>query len=410
MILKSIITGVLVVLCSITSTQAQLLKKLKNTVNNTINELANDAVEEELSLGTATINHESFGKTNVEVVRETKVTKYNESTLITGSWRTHEADIFDGYSLEIGEAKENLPGTYEIGATNKFKIGYDPSSTTLNVGPAVSGDYLNLEFISGEVTIAFAEVSSFSMSFKGTAKSDGKEVSVNGTITTEQVEIYDNRAYSSKKSTSSEDNSSAYSNYSSYGSSGSSNEASKIRATYKFVQKVVHEVKTDQSKDIIKMSYLFSNEDYSGISVNMSDYGQQGESFIVMDNGETHMFIDAGGMKMRMSQMPGGAMPMPDQEFSNPNGTEFKKSGATKTILGYNCEEYIVKDEHTDSRFWVTTDLKIKNWMNFPENDIQGHILEYNIKSKDGNMTSIATEINTSANIVINSSEYRKGF
>ena len=162
----------------------------------------------------------------------------------------------------------------------------------------------------------------------------------------------------------------------------------------------------------MKMAYLFSSEDYFGIGVDMSDYeeGTSGESFIVIENGETHMFINAGGMKMRMSQMPGGGVPLPDQEFDNPNGTKINKTGASKKILGYTCYEYIVKDKDTDSRFWVTPDLEVQNWMRFSENEIDGHILEYDVKSKDGTMKSVAIEINEKANISIKSSEYRKGF
>ena len=58
----------------------------------------------------------------------------------------------------------------------------------------------------------------------------------------------------------------------------------------------------------------------------------------------------------------------------------------------------------------MTPDLEVQNWMRFSENEIDGHILEYDVKSKDGTMKSVAIEINEKANISIKSSEYRKGF
>ena len=172
------------------------MKKLKNKVNNAVNEIAGNEVEKELSMGTATIKHTEFGEKNIEILGETKVTKYNESTLITGSWRTHEADIFDGYTLDIGEAKDDLPGTYELGESNSFKIAYDPtSSSSIMSGPAVSGDYQDLTFVSGQVTITFAESSSFSLSFKGTAKNSTGEIKMSGNVETNQVSVFEVNNY-----------------------------------------------------------------------------------------------------------------------------------------------------------------------------------------------------------------------
>lgn len=46
---------------------------------------------------------------------------------------------------------------------------------------------------------------------------------------------------------------------------------------------------------------------------------------------------------------------MPDNIFANPNVT---KTGKTKTIAGYKCEQYTYNDEETESEFWITDELK----------------------------------------------------
>lgn len=48
----------------------------------------------------------------------------------------------------------------------------------------------------------------------------------------------------------------------------------------------------------------------------------------------------------------------PDTYLSNPN---VKKTGRTKTIAGYKCEEYKYSDEITDSNIWITKDLKMNS-------------------------------------------------
>jgi len=46
----------------------------------------------------------------------------------------------------------------------------------------------------------------------------------------------------------------------------------------------------------------------------------------------------------------------PDAYLANPNVT---KTGRTKTISGYKCEEYKYSDEDSDSEIWITKDLKM---------------------------------------------------
>ena len=46
----------------------------------------------------------------------------------------------------------------------------------------------------------------------------------------------------------------------------------------------------------------------------------------------------------------------PETYLANPN---VKKTGKTKTIAGFKCEEYIYSDENSESHIWITKDMKL---------------------------------------------------
>ncbi len=46
----------------------------------------------------------------------------------------------------------------------------------------------------------------------------------------------------------------------------------------------------------------------------------------------------------------------PETYLANPN---VKKTGRTKTIAGYKCEEFIYDDEYSKSNIWITKDMKL---------------------------------------------------
>jgi hypothetical protein len=46
----------------------------------------------------------------------------------------------------------------------------------------------------------------------------------------------------------------------------------------------------------------------------------------------------------------------PETYLANPN---VKKTGRTKTIAGYKCEEFVNEDEYSKSNIWITKDMKL---------------------------------------------------
>ncbi len=72
------------------------------------------------------------------------------------------------------------------------------------------------------------------------------------------------------------------------------------------------------------------------------------------------------------------------------------KTGKTKTILGYRCDEYLVQDEESEVHMWVSEQLgkeMRKEWMSNQQTfgamftyayGMNGMVLEYNVMDKDG--------------------------
>jgi hypothetical protein len=101
------------------------------------------------------------------------------------------------------------------------------------------------------------------------------------------------------------------------------------------------------------------------------DIGEKGQGMFIIDaeNGATIILSDEGGKKTGLVYGIGSFMQTlgesydeealedsPELYLANPN---VKKTGNTKTISGYKCEEYIYSDEESESEIWITKDLKM---------------------------------------------------
>lgn len=186
--------------------------------------------------------------------------------------------------------------------------------------------------------------------------------------------------------------------------------------TYQFTFETVVRITNLDDDESYKLSYLLNpDEKYIGIKADMSDYSDQdmsGESIIVMDNGNSHVFVETQGMKMRMSQgmMGGNQQQNPAEQMANYDYTNLKKTGRTKTVLGANCEEYVMSDDKVKMELWIAPDIDLPNWFIQNQDVLKGHIMEYTITSKDGNMTSETIAINDNINKTINPKDYKKMF
>ncbi len=107
---------------------------------------------------------------------------------------------------------------------------------------------------------------------------------------------------------------------------------------------------------------------YQMVSGDMGDPGQ-GLFIIDAENGATIILSEENGEKTGLVYGMGAFFSSigeayeeeaieesPEAYLLNPN---VSKTGRTKTIAGYKCEEYKYNDEESESEVWITTDLKM---------------------------------------------------
>lgn len=161
------------------------------------------------------------------------------------------------------------------------------------------------------------------------------------------------------------------------------------------------------------LEFLLGN--YSNIyamSVAAGEMGNSGEVYNVVTPNSITMFMDVGGMKMKKT--------VPQQQLSQTNfgnkvpanPDELKKTGKTKTILGYTCYEYKYINEGGYVSVWATKNFPMKNtnitMLGMREGGIiEGFVLEIDMKSKNesGNMKAI--KFNKNKSVKINTNEYK---
>jgi len=111
-----------------------------------------------------------------------------------------------------------------------------------------------------------------------------------------------------------------------------------------------------------------------------------------------------------------------DQDVEETDLTPYnmKKTGKSKKILGYHCEEYLVEDEETEVRMWVSDKLgkeMRKEWMRNQQTfgamfmhayALNGMVLEYDVLDKDNGKKTImlVTEIDLNHNHSVSTGGY----
>ncbi|MCK5730565.1 MAG: DUF4412 domain-containing protein [Draconibacterium sp.] len=106
----------------------------------------------------------------------------------------------------------------------------------------------------------------------------------------------------------------------------------------------------------------------------------------------------------------------PETYLANPN---VKKTGRTKTIAGYKCEEFIYNDEYTKSNIWITKDMKLntkdfmstlfKTSMASSHGMGWGYMMEATSIDRESGEKSImvVTKVDTNSNVKFSMSDYK---
>lgn len=211
---------------------------------------------------------------------------------------------------------------------------------------------------------------------------------------------------------------------------------SNILNEYQFSQDVLMEMesfdKKGKSNGINNMRMLFNdNGEYFGGEMIVNDKGSassMGVNIYDWKNNQMISLINNGGMKFGMvidMKAAANSIPEADTEENTSQETSFKKTGKTKTILGYLCEEYHAENEETLTEVWIAKDVKInmgnafqyisenskgkKNKMSYPESTPEGFMMEtISVNKKNNEKTRMTVvELNENKNTTVSTSGYK---
>jgi len=190
-------------------------------------------------------------------------------------------------------------------------------------------------------------------------------------------------------------------------------------ASYSFTHKYV--MNFNDGKNNIDITYFLTKSgNYMG-SKYETDAKNMENMMVVIDASKNAMytFMTMDSKKTVMS-MAFDINETTEEAITNQN-TAFKKTGRTKTILKYLCEEYIVKNEDSEGSIWITKEADItflnlnsemKNTKKFNQKWLSlrdGLVMEMDMidtsrrKPKPIKMTCTALE---HINFTLNTSEY----
>jgi hypothetical protein len=364
-----------------------------------------------------------------------KVAKTNSGYRITGNWWSHEADIYDGFVLNIKtaenlkhdseEAKNKGHQVFKIPEEATLKLGYDPQ-LPYNKKPedgfkqAVTNDYQNYNISKGEVSVDVLSDETIQVSFSGSAtlkqlvkKANVMdeytetyfEASVSGGIDSKTPQFLNEETIVKNKKKTRE-----------VSATPSYETKNVVAGVYNFTHETVTKITVPEQNRTYQMSYLLNpNANYLGMKVDMGQYSEEemdGESIIVMDKGNVNIFVETAGMKMQMSNKMMGNQQMenPTDKMANYDYTKLSKTGNTKTILGATCYEYTMSDNKVKINLWIAPDVKLPNWFAQSNEVFDGHIMEYTMQSNEGTMKSEVIEIKDHISKTINPKDYKKMF
>jgi hypothetical protein len=136
-------------------------------------------------------------------------------------------------------------------------------------------------------------------------------------------------------------------------------------SSYEFIGHIVLEMKSTDEKGkvadpILLKSYLAKSSDYTGMEI-IDPKNPEAVTSMVFDakNQASIVFLDNKGQKSSFAyKMDLGAVneTLEDEIISDTTDMDvtIEKTGKTKDILGYECEEYHVKNEDGEGYYWIT--------------------------------------------------------
>ncbi|MCH2044034.1 MAG: DUF4412 domain-containing protein [Saprospiraceae bacterium] len=134
---------------------------------------------------------------------------------------------------------------------------------------------------------------------------------------------------------------------------------------YEFESELVMEMQliSNSKKKEEKMifTYLFPKQDENFFGCKMRDPSDHEieQNMTIIQPEEMITFLDSdGGKYYNVIDLSSVSEELDEDEDMSKKLENFKKTGRTKDILGYRCEEYVYEDENSLVNFWASMELK----------------------------------------------------
>lgn len=459
---KAVATFLILSIFFVNASNAQFWKKLKKKVQEKVERKVEQKIDKETdkvidsalngkkkeseikvekeerlkSYGSASISHSIlYGTTNITSLTKTKINKEGTKVKLIGYWNTFGVDVHDGYILileNIEDINSLQNKTFKIPEEAYLRLDYDALvKGSYNFDAKIRAPQQELEFSSGTVTVTFNKDKNVKLMFSGTGKINNHNIkkkdedysmkgntpaTLSGTINTTSPEYTVTKELKQKekkkKNTSVTESDKTY-------LKEKLSPTINIPSLFSFDKSIELEF-TNDSGESYPMEFLLGKyPDIWGMSVASKEMGGKGKVIAVMTPKSSTTFMDVAGMKMKKStslEEMGDNYNITDK-LPEDGDFKYKKTGNTKTILGYTCEEYRVDYNYTNAKgssvFWVSKEFPIQNKelpmlgmkMNNPY--FNGFVLELNT-NQNGKNYSIKVINVSDKNVSINTSEYRK--
>lgn len=146
----------------------------------------------------------------------------------------------------------------------------------------------------------------------------------------------------------------------------------KYKEDYSFTSRIYMVSETYDKKDVMKMDmYMFYSANYPSIGLETKSISDaQGETVpitaVMVVDGENKCFLmltDMNGMKMGViSSAEEEYAPATDKKGKKDTPPVYTKTGNTREIAGYKCDEYsyVDPDDNSKGKVWYTQDARLK--------------------------------------------------
>ncbi len=396
------------------TTNGQLWKRLKKKVQDKVEQKVEEKIDKETD---KVINGALEGKDNKEeerIVQSSEVPKLVDGSGVLKLYEHGYEYITKDIAISVyGKfTKKNLSNSAKTYNEDKIIAPVDafPDGYALAYNEA---GFLNTK--KGQIIIHHVDSTKVVFSVKGTWNTTEGNKPVNGSYISLNVNNIVDKRFGSNSSNEDSVNQKSKNSNSNINNTfnDNSNSTIKIPNSFSFTSSLEVQMTTNGDESSINMEFLLGNyPDIYGMSIASEEMGEGGKVYNVVTPKSITMFIDVSGMKMKKT--------VPQDQFSQAdfsdkvptNPDDLKKTGATKSILGYTCSEYKYENSAGYTSVWATKDFPMKGtqiaMLGMNGNSIvEGFVLEIDMKSNNDYANMKAVKYNRNKNVSINTKEYK---